>query len=117
MKATMQFANIQVEVEGPDQKTLFGALASVSEVFSETCCGLCKSTDIRPAVRNVPDGKKVHQYYEMVCNKCRAKLAFGQSTDTTTLFPKRRLKNGQPDMENGDYGDHKGWHKYVPDKK
>ena len=113
----MQFAKIQVEVEAQDQKSLFGALASVSEVFNETSCGLCQSPDIRPAVRNVSDGKKTHTYYEMSCNKCGAKLAYGQSMDTVTIFPKRKLKDGQPDMENGTYGTHKGWHKYVPEKK
>lgn len=110
MKALINLQNRQIEVEGNTQKELFAQMASTYEVFGEKKCGCCDSDDIKPAVRKVPDGKKVHEYYEYICNKCGAKLQLGQSTDTETLFPKRKLdKDGKPDMENGKYGKHNGW--------
>lgn len=77
--------NLIVEVEGRDQKGLFEELASIQEVFGQKACGKCKSDDLRFSVRDV-DGNK---FYEVVCNSCRAKLAFGCHKQSPTLFPKR----------------------------
>lgn len=120
MKAQIRLKNIVVEVEGESQKALFSALAQTHEVFGETCCGLCKSENIRPVVRRVASGKKTFDYYEWHCcnPKCRAKLSFGQNNEGDTLFPKRRLlENGQPDMTDGKYGDHNGWTKFKGEAK
>jgi hypothetical protein len=116
MKATIKLPKVEVEVEGANQKQLFAEIASAVEVFGEKSCSLCSSEDIKPVVREVPDGKQVFTYYEYVCNQCSAKLQLGQSTDTTTLFPKRKLdsKNRPDDGKNSadcKYGKHKGWSK------
>lgn len=80
--------NFKLEVEG-DQLAVWRELASFQEVFEEEACGKCQSSDIRFAVRSVQDGKKTHEYYEMRCNACGARLAFGRHQDSPTLFPKR----------------------------
>lgn len=97
---------LQIGFEAANQKEIFQSLAQLSEVFSISECGACKSKDIRHVVREVPSGKQVFTYYELHCQKCRSKLAFGQSTDTVTLFPKRK-------DEDGKYFDNNGWVKYV----
>lgn len=114
MKATMKLSRVDIEVEGKNQKELFAEMAKTAEIFDEKACGLCKSNDIKPIMRKVSDGKKKEfTYFEMQCGKCYAKLAYGQSNDQESLFPKRKLtKDGKPDMENGEYGEHRGWTKY-----
>lgn len=96
---------LQINFEAANQKEVFQNLAQLSEVFSISECGACKSKDIRHVVREVPSGKQVFVYYELHCQKCRSKLAFGQSTDTITLFPKRK-------SEDGGYLDNGGWVKW-----
>jgi len=108
-----------IEVEGETQKDLFHELASAHEVFGEKQCGLCSSTNVRPVWRTVSKttGKKVESfdYAEVRCDDCGAKLAFGMMMEGGRLFPKRKLnKDGQPDNE-GEYGRHKGWHKWKPE--
>jgi MinD superfamily P-loop ATPase len=95
-----------IKFDGANQKEVFQNLAQLGEVFSISECGACGSKDIRHAVRTVPSGKQVFTYYELHCQKCRARLSFGQSTDTVTLFPKRKDDEGK-------YLDNGGWTKYV----
>ena len=114
MKAQIKLVNRLIEVEGDNQKDLFAQIAGAYEVFGESKCGLCKSENIKPVVRTVPDGKKSIDFYEYQCLACLAKLQMGQSTDTESLFPKRKLdKNGRPDDGKNSaectYGDHNGW--------
>lgn len=95
-----------VEVEGASQKEAFREAAAAAEVFGEKECGLCKSTNIRPVHRVV----KPHEYFEYRCNDCGARLSLGQSTDTKTLFPNRKLMpDGKPNFKKGKLGDHNGW--------
>lgn len=118
MKATMKLGRMDIEVEGGNQKDLFLEMSKAAEVFGEKECGLCKSPDIRPIVRRVHDDKqrKDFDYYENVCNKCGAKLSYGQSNDKVSLFPKRKLtEDGKPDLVNGKYGKHNGWTKFRGD--
>ena len=97
---------IAVEVEG-DMKEVFKQLASVQEVFdAESACGCCNSANIRYNHRN----NEGNDYFEMVCNDCRARFQFGQiKKDKDALFPKRR--------DNGKLLPNGGWDLYVKDKK
>ncbi len=111
-----------VEVEGADIKELFRKRAEAEEVMGEKGCGLCEDTAIRYVVREVTTKKGAFSYFEAHCQNpgCRARLSYGQGKDMKSLFPKRRLgKNGEPDMENGTFGQHNGWSKFKgePDDK
>jgi hypothetical protein len=121
MKAQVKVnSKVVVEVEGETQKALFQEMSRACEVFGETKCALCNSEDIRPAVRFVTKGKKTYDYHEMVCqnSKCRAKLTYGQNMEGGTLFPIRKLtKEGKPDRDEGQYGNHNGWTKYRGEPK
>jgi hypothetical protein len=97
---------LSLHFEAANQKEIFKSLSQLSEVFSISECGACKSKDIRHVVREVPSGKQIFTYFELHCQKCRARLAFGQSTDTVTLFPRRKDDDGK-------YLDNGGWVKYV----
>jgi hypothetical protein len=117
MKATIRLAggNRMVEVDGENQKDLFESMAMAYEVFGETQCGLCGSTNIRPVVRIVDK----FRFYEYSCQEpgCWAKLTFGQAQEGGGLFPKRKLlDNGKPDKD-GEFGPHKGWTKYRGDNQ
>lgn len=107
-----------VEVSGADIKEVFRRRAEAEEVLAEEKCGVCESPRIRYVVRKVSKGKNNYEYFEVHCRACGARLAFGQSQDTTSLFPKRRLNDrGEPDMENGTFGKHGGWTKFRGDKE
>jgi hypothetical protein len=123
---------IIVELEAEKQKDLFFSVASAFEVFGSSCCGLCGSTDIVPVRRTVTTikGKKTESwdFAEYHCQahldgnkRCGARLSMGTiNDDTGTLFPVRRLVNGERPATkaekdqgiNGDYGDHNGWHRF-----
>jgi hypothetical protein len=119
MQATIKLADGQrlVTVEGETQKDLFEQMAMAYEVFNETHCGICGSTNIRP-VHRVAD--KFH-FYEYQCQEesCRAKMSFGQSSENPgSMFPIRQLlPNGKPSWKDGSYGPHKGWTKYRGDNQ
>lgn len=115
MEATVKLAGDEriVKVSGDTPKDLFSEMAMAYEVFGETNCGLCHSTNIRPKHRQV---EKYH-YYEYECQDCRAKLQMGQLQDNSGgLFPVRKLMpNGKPHFRDGDYGEHEGWTRYRGD--
>lgn len=106
-----------IQVEGETQKDLFEQMAAAYEVFNETTCGLCGSTNIRP-VHRVAD--KYH-FYEYACQEpgCWARLTFGQPSDNSGgLFPVRKLlPNGKPSWKDGQEGPHRGWTKYRGDNQ
>lgn len=112
MEAKLNLAGGQREitVEAATPKDLFEEMAMAYEVFNETACGLCGSTNIRPSHRSVD---KYH-YYEYQCQDCHAKLAMSQSSDQPgRIFPNRKLlPNGKPSLKEGQYGPHRGWTKY-----
>ncbi|PIR63096.1 MAG: hypothetical protein COU64_06435 [Candidatus Pacebacteria bacterium CG10_big_fil_rev_8_21_14_0_10_40_26] len=93
---------LSVEIDAESAKDVFKKLAEFQEIFDESCCGLCKNEDLQFIVRTV-DG---NDYYELKCNKCYGKLAFGQHKSGGSLFPKRKKDDGSFDGEN------KGWHKW-----
>ena len=73
------------------QRDAFEELSRVQEVFGNTQCKKCNGTDVRYQVRTDHEENK---YYELVCNSCRAKLAFGAHKKGGGLFPKRKDKEG-----------------------
>ena len=131
---------IVVDVEAEKQKDLFKKAASAHEVFGETKCGLCGSTNIKPVWRTVTviNGKKPETFefpeyhcfhvFEETGRRCGARLSMGTiNDDTGTLFPQRRLipdEKGRKDLgrvpnkedkknnNNGEYGEHNGWTRF-----
>ena len=98
---------LSVEVEGDTQKDVFRQLSAFQEVFEQTKCGKCGSEDLRFVVRDVED----NDFYELHCNECHSRFAFGQHKGKDgTLFPRR--KDGQ-----GNWIPNNGWTKYNPDTK
>jgi hypothetical protein len=118
MKAILKtpFADFELQAEKPTD--MFKAIAEAQEVFTQRCCGLCKKTDIKLVVRNV----KGNDFYEMHCQSCFGKLAFGQSKQMPgKLFPIRKLidsgdEKGKPSRKLGKFDTpenrHNGWTKY-----
>ena len=97
---------LQFELEASGQKEVFKELALIQEIFSETKCGMCGSTNLKFIVRSVEG----NDYYELRCADCGAILSFGQHKKGGTLFPKRK-------DDNNNYIPHNGWHKWVKDKE
>lgn len=115
MKAHVKLKHAVIEVEAPDQISLFDAWASAAEVFGQDRCGVCGCQDISPVARRRKVNGKDFTFREFVCQnqECHAYLSFGKRTDADALFPKRKLlPSGKPDMENGSWGAHNGWTKY-----
>ena len=95
---------INVELQANSPKDAFKQLAEFQEVFDEQHCGSCGSDHIKFQVRTVEG----NDYYEMRCNSCFAKLAFGQHKVGDGLFPKRKNDDGKYDNET------KGWKRWQP---
>lgn len=115
MEAILKTPQITFKLEADKPTELFKLIAETQEIFAESCCGLCGKSDLRFVAREV-DG---NTFYEMKCNSCGAKLAFGaRKKPEGQLFPKRKLdKDGKPDMENGTYGKHRGWSQFKGTKE
>jgi DNA-directed RNA polymerase subunit RPC12/RpoP len=104
MKIQYTTANgrLSVELEGDGQKDIFQEISRFQEVFENTVCGKCGSENLKYVVRNVDD----NFYYELRCQDCGAKLAFGCHKKGGGLFPKR--KEGEEWLPNS------GWVKWNP---
>lgn len=100
-----------IEIEEKSQKGLFEALAEAQEVFGEKVCGKCKGTDLKFSVRTNKDEDK---FYEIVCQKCGARLSFGCHKKGDTLFPKRMEED---EKGNKKYLNNHGWTKWNKEKK
>lgn len=88
---------VTVEGEGETQLDVFRNLASMQEVFGESSCQKCNSSNLQFVVRRVQDGKKEYEYPELRCkgDKCYAKLSFG-TMEGGQLFPVRHeRKDGE----------------------
>lgn len=100
-----------VKCSGETQRDAFAEMAGVYEIFGETHCGLCQSTNIRPIHRVIDR----FQFFEWACDDCYARLSLGQLSDNSgRLFPVRRLipSTGKPDFKLGTPGKHRGWTQY-----
>ena len=108
MKITYSSKNgrLAAEMEGKSQKDLFQQISSFQEVFEESKCGACECEDIRFVVRSVED----NDFYELHCQKCKHRLAFGQHKKGDSLFPVRKDKEGKWLPKNG-------WTKWNPETK
>lgn len=105
MKVRFRAGTSEVEVEGKDTKDCFTQLASAIEVFGNGECGSCGSTNITPVVRE----NQGNTYYELRCQNCRARLAFGQQKKDGALYPRRKGKEGE-------WLDGNGWVKWKPNE-
>ena len=94
-------AKIEVEVEGASVKDVITALSEYTEVFQDSACGSCGSTEVAPAHRSAQG----YDFYEIACHACGAKLSFGQTREGGHLFPKRKDQDGNEIGKNG-------WHIY-----
>lgn len=100
--------NLVLHIESSNQLDLFKQLGQLKEIFGISECSKCQSNDIRHVVREVDDPNKkgkTYDYYELHCQSCRSKLAFGVKQDGETLFPKRKDQDGK-------WLDNNGWTQY-----
>lgn len=97
MRLTHKSDKVEIEVDGEDVKTAFAQMAEAQEVFLNTHCGACDSSDVRLVVRE----NKGFVYHEVKCMECGSALAFGQKREGGTLFPKRKTKEGDWLPNNG----------------
>ena len=109
MKVKHQVGKMTVELEAETHVDLFSQLASFQEVFGETNCGKCGSENLRYITRTNKDDDV---FYEIRCEECGAKLAFGVMKKGGAMFPKRSEGKG---------GDRKwlpnqGWMKWNKEK-
>lgn len=99
------------DLDVKDHKDAFTQLNMVQEVFEETTCGKCNSDQIKFRHRQTQKDKKTYDYYEMICEKCRARLSYGCHQEGGTLFPKRKDEDGNYDKQS------RGWVKWVPNNE
>ena len=93
-----------IEVEGPNAKAIFERIAEVQEILdADAQCGCCGSPQIKFRVRDV----KGNRFFELHCEACHARLAFGQNRDGVGLFP-RRFDDSRKPLPN------RGWAKFLP---
>lgn len=125
MEAHLRLPLITLKVDGASQKELFRNLASATEVFGESECGICGSKNIRIVWRTVmkQEGRQMknYEYPEWHCMQpdCRARLAMSLNNDNSgTLYPKRALEKGtgrplkvSEDKKGADYSTN-GWSKF-----
>ena len=106
MKVIYNFNKMSVEFESDTVIEVFAQLSSFQEVFGEKACGKCKSENLRFVVRD----NEGNSYYELRCQDCGAKLAFGAHKQGGGLFPRRKDSNGGW-LSDG------GWQKWNPKTK
>lgn len=97
-KVIYRLGDITFEAEFGNQKKAFEFIADTQDIFGETCCGVCKSPDIKFESREDKEG---HKYYKMRCKACGAQFEFGQNRVGETLFSKRWDKENKRPMPNG----------------
>jgi hypothetical protein len=89
MKAQLRVrTDLVIELEAEQQQDLFRAIASAQEVFGEKKCGKCKAANLTFRVRTVKD----NNFFEVVCNSCRATMSMGVHRTGGTLFPRRHIE-------------------------
>lgn len=109
-----------VEFESDEDTEIFRCLSRAQEIFSDTQCGCCKSTDGRGnkfGIKYVVRENQGNDYYELRCLNpfCRAKLEFGQNKiPKGGLYPRRKAKESENGASN--YLPNNGWVKYDPSK-
>lgn len=111
MKVEQSVGNTRLFIEGDSVEDVFRQIAKASEIFGAADkCGACGKGNVRFVVRDVADGKKSYEFFELWCLDCRARLSFGKLSDGSGLFPKRK-------NEDGSWKDNGGWEVYKPTKQ
>ena len=119
MKATKQYGDISVEVEGRDVMDLWRQLAACDDAFGDMECAakidgqVVKSKKINLRVRTTESND---QFYEQVCVDHSPEgwklngfmKQFGCHKKTPTLYPKSKLD----DIPEGNTPGLNGWSKY-----
>lgn len=105
VKYTTPNTRLTFEFDVQGIKQAFEQIGNIQEVFEHPCCGLCSSDVIRCNVREFNSGGRAGKYFEMVCQKCTARLNIHQNKDNVGLYVPMTDKNGQ-ELPNG------GWYIY-----
>ena len=110
MKAIYQVTSqLKFEIEAENIKGIFEDLYNINNVFGNSVCGKCKSTDIKPLVQK--DGKG-RRYFKLECCKCHSQLKMGQHDgDSQTLFPRFTRHETKEVIPNN------GWEKWSKDEE
>lgn len=115
MKVTVKCGSGFIEAQGEDHAAVWEQLASLSEAFGERACGKCNSEEIRHVVRENDGGDK---FYELHCQKCRARLRMSVTKKDKRFFPKRKAgKDDASGLEEGKYLPNGGWMRFDPATK
>lgn len=106
---------MEFEIESDNIKEIFSQMSTIGETFPAEPCGLCKSAETAPNVRKVDK----YTYYELKCQKCGAKLSYGQNKDGVTLYPRRIYHRDHPLVQDkkvkaDERMPHRGWEKFSP---
>ncbi len=88
-------STISVVAEADEFTELFRQLAALEETFGEEKCAKCQSDNLRYVRRETKDGDDVYEYFELRCNKCKAKLTYGVNKKEGTIYPKRYETNNK----------------------
>ena len=111
-KCVFTSGNLSFEIEGSTQKELFKGLAEAQEIFQHEPCGMCKSNNVKFAVRTIDS----NDFFELKCNDCGAALSFGQHKSGSSLFPKRKEEDAKDpktkQVVKGKNLPNKGWRKW-----
>ena len=102
---------ISVDITADTAVGTFEQIALFQEVFEQTKCGKCGSEDLRFNIRTSGEGDK---YYELICNNCGAKLAFGCNKEGGGMYPQRKFgkKHAQFVAGEANYKPDNGWTKW-----
>lgn len=119
MEATIKITDtITIKVEDAKLEGLVQKLSEVGSFFQDTECGMCKSKQIAPNVRESGG----YTFIEMLCRKCGAKLAYGKNKEGG-LFARRceqhkegKNKGAAKKDKDGNtiYLPNNGWSKFTP---
>ena len=101
MEVTKKIGSLTITFPAETDKAIVERLSTLEEVFGHTKCGKCGSENLKFNVRENGGNK----YYELICQDCGTRLAFGVHKVGGGLFPKRKDSEGNwlPD---------KGWTKW-----
>jgi ribosomal protein L40E len=101
---------ISVELTGSTSVSVFEQISLFQEVFEQTKCGKCGSEDLKFNIRTTNGDK----YYELICNECGARLAFGCNKEGGGMYPQRKFTKSHAQFVEGEanYKPDNGWCKW-----
>ncbi len=77
--------SLSFEIEADTEDDTFKSIARVQEVFNNSTCGKCKSSNTHYMCRH---DSKDNDWLEVVCKDCRAKIIFGRTKKNGQIYPK-----------------------------